>query len=100
MKFDLLIAASHPCLSGHFPGNPIVPAVVLIDHIIYGIKQEYPNISIRNIAQLKFIKPLKPDQLAKVIVTEKNAHTLQVRIELKQQIIVKGDMHITHGELS
>lgn len=98
LKFNLFIDASHPCLVGHFPNNPIVPAVILIDHIIQGVHKQFPTINIHNITQLKFIQPLKPEQQAQVIITEKSLHVLHVRIEVEQQIFVKGEMQITRGE--
>ncbi|MBC8844808.1 beta-hydroxyacyl-ACP dehydratase, partial [Escherichia coli] len=31
------IPADHPALPGHFPGHPVVPGVVLLDHAIHTI---------------------------------------------------------------
>jgi 3-hydroxymyristoyl/3-hydroxydecanoyl-(acyl carrier protein) dehydratase len=35
----LHIASDHPALTGHFPGFPIVPGVVLLDEILYAIER-------------------------------------------------------------
>ena len=36
MKFR--VAADHPALPGHFPGRPIVPGVVILDHVQQAIE--------------------------------------------------------------
>ena len=37
MCFDFLVRADHPCLAGHFVGRPIVPGVLLLDHVMQGL---------------------------------------------------------------
>lgn len=34
---EIVISADHPALAGHFPGNPIVPGVVLLDETLHAI---------------------------------------------------------------
>jgi 3-hydroxyacyl-[acyl-carrier-protein] dehydratase len=36
----LTLEADHPSLAGHFPGNPIVPGVVLLDAALYALEQQ------------------------------------------------------------
>jgi 3-hydroxyacyl-[acyl-carrier-protein] dehydratase len=60
---DDCIAADHPCLEGHFPGNPIVPGVVLIDCVLAAIRSDSaPPLRqpLRAIPNLKFLQPLRP----------------------------------------
>lgn len=31
---DLVIPPDHPALPGHFPGNPLVPGVLILAHVL------------------------------------------------------------------
>jgi 3-hydroxyacyl-[acyl-carrier-protein] dehydratase len=35
----LNLPADHPALAGHFPGNPIIPGVVLLDESLHAIEK-------------------------------------------------------------
>lgn len=58
---ELRVAASHPCLLGHFPGNPIVPGVLILDLVAKHILAKYPASRIRGFPQVKFLSPLAPE---------------------------------------
>lgn len=63
----LRIGADHPSLPGHFPGNPIVPGVVLLDHVQQAARAWLGSeVGIRAIAQVKFVQPLLPEQDASI----------------------------------
>lgn len=56
------IAANHPCLIGHFPDNPIIPAVVQLDYARRLLHQWRPEIRLVAIPHAKFRQPLRPEQ--------------------------------------
>lgn len=56
------IGADHPSLAGHFPGNPVVPGVVILSTIFVALQQDYPGWQIAGIRKLKFLRPLPPEQ--------------------------------------
>lgn len=58
----LRITAQHPSLPGHFPGNPIVPGVVILSSVFETLEHENPEWKIAGIKKLKFLQPLLPDQ--------------------------------------
>lgn len=59
----LSIEPRHPALRGHFPGNPIVPGVVLLDAVIeFALAECAPPAFACRIPYAKFLKPLLPDQ--------------------------------------
>lgn len=60
------IPHDHPSLPGHFPGVPIVPGVVLLDHVIEAIEAQGLLLSPLRLPQVKFLQPLLPGETARI----------------------------------
>ena len=62
-----MISAEHPSLPGHFPGNPVVPGVLLLDRVLDAVEAAHgaPLQGLR-LPQVKFMQPLLPGQMASV----------------------------------
>jgi hypothetical protein len=56
---DRVVEANHPALEGHFPGNPIVPGVLLLSEVVQLASRIRP---VQGIRQAKFHMPLLPGQ--------------------------------------
>ena len=56
------IPADHPALAGHFPGNPVVPGVVLLDHIMTSAQSVFLAHRVCGIRKLKWLRPVLPEQ--------------------------------------
>lgn len=56
------IAADHPCLPGHFPGQPVVPGVLMLDMVIAAIQQQWPGARVASLPSAKFLRPALPDE--------------------------------------
>lgn len=63
--FDLCVPADHPALPGHFPGNPIVPGVLLADAVVAQLEQ-FTRGRVSRVQQVKFLSALRPDERAVV----------------------------------
>ena len=60
-KLSIFFPQDHPSLAGHFPGNPIIPGVMLLEEILNHFQHEYPNASANGFSYVKFMQPLKPE---------------------------------------
>lgn len=63
----LCISHTHPSLPGHFPGQPIVPGVVLLDRVLSTAQTWLGRpVQLQTLQQAKFITPLLPDEEAQM----------------------------------
>ena len=76
-RIILQLPAEHPCLPGHFPGNPIVPGAVLLDEILAAIERARGQPATAwAVKWVKFLRPVRPgDELALEITAAPNGDT-------------------------
>ena len=72
--FEFCVAASHPSIEGHFPGNPVVPGVLLLDHVMANFAALSGRGWVR-IERVKFTSALKPGEsaLAQCVLDDERA---------------------------
>lgn len=58
---EILVPSNHPALAGHFPGQPVVPAVVLLDAVLAEIRTR-GDFVLRSIPAAKFLQPVLPEE--------------------------------------
>ncbi|MDB5947771.1 MAG: dehydratase [Ramlibacter sp.] len=63
LAFEFSVPAGHPSLAGHFPGNPVVPGVLLLDHVLHALEQSTGR-SVTRLRQVRFVAPLFPGEVA------------------------------------
>lgn len=87
---SLTIDQNHPSLAGHFPGNPIVPGVVILDQVIR-LWQKETQKKVRCVLNTKFVNVLKAEIDCTIQYQKKNNQKIDfVIIDGKQQVIAKG----------
>lgn len=60
-SLQIPLAADHPAFTGHFPGRPIVPGVVLLDQAIL-LVEAAEAVCIKRVAIAKFLSPAGPGE--------------------------------------
>ena len=85
------VPVDHPALPGHFPGQPIVPGVVLLDRVIEAIEAGHGPLPPLRLPQVKFLHPLLPGQAAQVCL-EGEAPRWRFRV-------LRGDTVLASGEV-
>lgn len=90
MRSSLMtIPNDHPSLSGHFPNEPIVPGVVILDTVIRFAQQG--SFRVTGIENVKFKAPLHPDAPFHVELSPYPG-----RVDFR---VVTGNTPLAHGTL-
>jgi 3-hydroxyacyl-[acyl-carrier-protein] dehydratase len=64
VDFEFTVPNAHPSLAGHFPGNPIVPGVLLLDCVMDAL-QRAGGAPVVHLQRVKFLSALRPDETAR-----------------------------------
>lgn len=89
MQFS--IPSDHPCLPGHFPGQPIVPGVVVLDRVLDAIEAAQGPLGALRLPQVKFVQPLLPGEVADIVL-DGEAPRWRFRVLRTQTLIASGDV--------
>jgi len=89
------IAASHPALPGHFPGNPVVPGVVLLDRVVAAVERAWP-VRVAGFGQVKFLRPLLPDRDVELELqrTPDRSASVRFRIDDGSETLASGSVEL------
>jgi 3-hydroxyacyl-[acyl-carrier-protein] dehydratase len=101
MHFEVrrIIGADHPSLPGHFPGEAIVPGVVILDQVLAALTHWREDSQVTVISAVKFLVPLKPGQPFTIcIVTSKPVEgEVAFRCYVEDRVIVEGRLKVRYG---
>lgn len=87
------VPADHPCLPGHFPRDPIVPAVLLLDLSCAVLRSLRPELgALREVRAVKFMQPVRPGELVQVTFSESAADSLRFSCSTAAGVAVQGQM--------
>ena len=64
------ISTDHAALAGHFPGNPVVPAVVILECVAQAVRAALGSeTEVKELPRVNFTAPLRPDETFDVRIT-------------------------------
>lgn len=88
----LRIDADHPSLAGHFPGNPVVPGVVVLDHVLDAVEAWLGELPAElRLPQVKFLQPLLPGEPAEIAL-QRSGGRLRFRVLRADTLIASGEL--------
>lgn len=89
------ISAHHPSLVGHFPGEPIVPGVVLLDEILDALTEWQGPCYLKGINTVKFLTPVLPDQTFDITLVLGDKGLVNFHCHYQNTLLAQGQMTIT-----
>ena len=91
----LRIDPSHPALAGHFPGNPVVPGVVVLERVAAALRA-WRGERVEKL-DAKFVQPLLPGEDAMI---ELRADAGRIRFAVRRVDgvpLARGTLHAAQG---
>lgn len=86
----ILVRSDHPAIPGHFPDNPVVPGVLILQELIEATSCWLgSDIRVHRLQQAKFLAPLRPGEEA-VIDLARTGRSLQFSVRRGAVVIAKG----------
>jgi 3-hydroxymyristoyl/3-hydroxydecanoyl-(acyl carrier protein) dehydratase len=87
---SIRIAKDHPALAGHFPGQPVVPGVLLLDRLLDAAEAQLGHpLRVAGLAHAKFPSPLLPEEEAQLSF-QIDDRRLDFEIEREGRLIARG----------
>ncbi len=88
------VDATHPCLPGHFPGAPLVPAVVILELVIEQVLAGHPGYKVHGLPQVKFLAPLAPEQDFEIHCSSGKGDRINFHCESAGERLVEGCLQL------
>lgn len=93
LRLTQCIGADHPALAGHFPGNPLVPGVVMLDAVQSAVRSAWTLGALQALPMVKFLSPLRPGVAFEIVATPPAADgRVSFRVEAAGAVLAQGSL--------
>jgi len=87
------IPATHPCLPGHFPARPLVPAVLLLECAAQALREQLGPLRLTAVHAAKFLLPVLPEQIIELqIAADPQAERARFRLQVAGRLAAQGEL--------
>lgn len=85
---SLRMAHDHPALPGHFPGQPLVPAVLMLEQVAQAL-HTWRGLRLACVCEAKFVTPWRPGEAVDLTLLPAGE---RVRFEFRRdgQLLARG----------
>jgi 3-hydroxymyristoyl/3-hydroxydecanoyl-(acyl carrier protein) dehydratase len=90
----LTISPDHPSIPGHFPGDPLVPGVVMLSAVFEDLAKHFPALRIRGVRKLKFLRRLEPGTAFSVQFEEPANGGLRFKCWHNGSVLAEGHLQL------
>jgi 3-hydroxymyristoyl/3-hydroxydecanoyl-(acyl carrier protein) dehydratase len=91
------ISPSHPALAGHFPGNPIVPGVLILTYVEEAVAKAI-GARVSEVVLAKFHAPLRPTECFTIQLRDLAADVISFRVEADATLVANGKLRVIAPE--
>ena len=92
MIASFVIGPDHPALPGHFPGRPVVPGVVLLDHVAGHARAAFGLGPPRALPRAKFAAPVLLGEEVRVALDRRGAERVGFTCSVGERVVASGEM--------
>lgn len=89
---DFVIPPDPPALPGHFPGNPLVPGVLLLGHVLAALARRAGPVRISAIPQAKSLAPLAPGEPCAITFPARGPDEARLECRRHERVIARGTL--------
>ncbi|MGQ0752062.1 MAG: AMP-binding protein [Betaproteobacteria bacterium] len=87
------VAAAHPAVAGHFPGNPIVPGAWLLASIEHAARERFgAGLTVCGIPEARFRAVLRPEETFSIVFEQLAEDRLAFAVERESTRIADGTL--------